>query len=362
MEEKILSLINFIRLPTIDKLPDLLVPNRKTKSKDWGAIGTHSDFLIKEILFSKYKPFAYKYDFYWDTDDLNIHDSSQVKKRRLNHYNTTQMKNHRKVVPKNADENEVPLKNIVEYLKKYYLYSYAFARISEEQILTIAKEISQIINIFNAEKFKPKEYIMINPWLGTKKIAGYFYKSGRLIPDIKHKMEELRSQPDLIVDDMLIDIKCHSVVKFTARDLFQLFNYLIWFEFSRQHLKFAKPVKKIGIYFSRHNYLFLVNLSDVFTNNSQKKILQLGKQLIQTGNFYPGPYIKSYYDKCKISRILSDITLWCIRDCDLIGLCPKGGNSLNPCRVGIDAKPVTLVGCALVGGNPNMYTRTLRQK
>ena len=93
---------------------------------------------------------------------------------------------------------------------------------------------------------------------------------------------------DLIIDDMLIDIKSHNKIRFWTKDFIQLLTYyylLINRPFTitlhhnkvfqgniKQDLSYKKlkplNIKRLGIYFSRFDYLWTFNIMDIIDPDS----------------------------------------------------------------------------------------------
>jgi hypothetical protein len=281
--EEIKNILTNINIPIIKEKKDPLV-KPSVKFKDNGAIGTISDFFIKEILFDTFTDKVYTYHFFFNSS------KNKVENRRLNYQSGAQNRTHEKILAMKV-KDKFRLELIEDHIKEYYIYKSKYTSITDEHIKKGAIEAFEIITLLNTNNFKPSNYLLINPLLGLKISTSYLGQT--------HELVHSASMPDLILDDKIIDIKSHSKLFFSTQDFFQLIDYLIWFDFSMKYLKFAKPIKKIGIYYSRFNYYFVIDLKSIFSNKDLNKIYNYGKELIVNGVYRPGKYLYEEYKKAK---------------------------------------------------------------
>jgi hypothetical protein len=82
------------------------------------------------------------------------------------------------------------------------------------------------------------------------------------------------AEGDLILDDMLIDIKTVEKAALSRKVFNQLIGYYTGYLLSDKYQE--HPVTKLGIYFSRHGYLWTI---DVATIGSNETLLAFGKWL-----------------------------------------------------------------------------------
>ena len=94
--------------------------------------------------------------------------------------------------------------------------------------------------------FNAKEVCILNPT---------FNEASRLVGG---------ADADIIIDDILIDIKTVKYLKLSRPDFNQLIGYYILY--------------KIGIYFSRYGYLHIINLVDVINNNTFPEFIERFKE------------------------------------------------------------------------------------
>lgn len=64
---------------------------------------------------------------------------------------------------------------------------------------------------------------------------------------------------DFIIDDMLVDIKTTKYLKFTKEMFYQLIGYKMLADFAGITNNPDRKIKKIGVYFSRHAYLYIID-------------------------------------------------------------------------------------------------------
>lgn len=117
-----------------------------------------------------------------------------------------------------------------------------FGETYEEDIADLKK----LIDIVDLKLFEVKQKCLLNPTFGEAalSIGG--------------------ADADLLIDDMIIDIKTTKKFQFLRQDFNQLLGYYILHEIDGISLLTPKPkVTKVAIYFSRFAYLHIIDLGQV---------------------------------------------------------------------------------------------------
>jgi len=265
----ILDIYKGIKIPKITDKREIIVPHTlKTNSF---TIGKLSDYFIKERLFEKYSGKIFQYNLYWNSNKTTVDKGVVVYQHK------TENDTHEKLI-NIKNELKLDINFIEQHINNFKLSPNKNIEVSKQ----CAIEVYEIINHLDLNLFKPKDYIFLNPLLGSEIISNFHLNTHDKI-----------AMPDLIVDDILIEIKSDSKLEFKLEYFFQLIEYLIWFELSREFNDFAKPISKIGIYFSRFNYLHIVELSSIFSSDELSKMISFGKSLIKAGIRNPSSYISN---------------------------------------------------------------------
>lgn len=121
------------------------------------------------------------------------------------------------------------------------------------------KELRAIYENVNWEQFRTSKTCLLNP------------SFDKVIPN-------LSADGDLIFEDILVDIKCTSNIKIERIYLNQLLSY--YFLHLLDESSGKKEIKKIGIYFARADYLWVMNLDDFDSFQELKKRAEEFKALI----------------------------------------------------------------------------------
>lgn len=112
----------------------------------------------------------------------------------------------------------------------------------EEDLIDLRK----LISIVNPMIFKAKKLCLLNPTFG---------KASKLVGG---------ADADLILDDMLIEIKTTKRIRLLQDTFHQLMGYYLLHRISGvDGLKPKAKIRKIAVYFSRYSYLHVINLHDI---------------------------------------------------------------------------------------------------
>lgn len=118
------------------------------------------------------------------------------------------------------------------------------------------KDLLNLINIVPFHQFKPKIGLMMNPTFGF----GSHVVGG--------------ADVDLIIDDMIIEVKTTKNLKLVPNDWYQIIGYYILYNIdlldaiaSNRRIPYPGAPKiiidKVAIYFSRYGYLFVTNVDAI---------------------------------------------------------------------------------------------------
>jgi len=139
------------------------------------------------------------------------------------------------------------------------------AGVVDENIGTVddrdISDLRKLISIVEPKNFKAVELCLLNPTFG---------KASALVGG---------ADVDLVIDDMMIDIK--TTKKFELqRDYFnQLIGYYILYRIGGiDGMPPKHEIRRIGIYFSRHGYLYLIDVHDVINQDTFSKFIEWFKE------------------------------------------------------------------------------------
>lgn len=108
-------------------------------------------------------------------------------------------------------------------------------------------DVWDMFNLVDISKFKTKKKCYLNPGMGMGSPIG-------------------ESVGDIIIDDTLIDIKATVKDKIKREDFNQLLGYYLLHLISGVNkVGGEKPIKKIGIYFARHGFLWTIPIKNIGT-------------------------------------------------------------------------------------------------
>lgn len=121
-------------------------------------------------------------------------------------------------------------------------------------------ELKSLIGCCSLDLFKPKAHIILNPGFGTDIIS---------------------ADADLVVDDMLIDVKVTKHLKLSREHFNQLIGYYLLYLIGGIPQKSKLKVSKLGIYFARHGLLWTVNIDQLGSELAFKNAAKLLKQSVK---------------------------------------------------------------------------------
>lgn len=113
------------------------------------------------------------------------------------------------------------------------------------------KDLRNLISLVKPEQFRAKEICLLNPTFG---------EASQLVGG---------ADCDLVIDETLIDIKTTKKLELTRDYLNQLIGYYILYKIGGVDSMPSKhEIKRLGVYFSRHAYLFTIDVRDVIRQDT----------------------------------------------------------------------------------------------
>lgn len=123
------------------------------------------------------------------------------------------------------------------------------------------KDLKQLISIVDTEIFRSKNLCIWNPSFG---------EGSRLVGG---------AEADLILDNMIIEIKTDKNIQLKDEDLDLLWGYYTLFNLSRpKGMKKEDKIKKVGIYFARHSYLYKIDVNECINKEKFPEFLEYFEQ------------------------------------------------------------------------------------
>ena len=150
------------------------------------------------------------------------------------------------------------LKTVISLAKVDLIYRARF--IGDNLGVAEEKDIEDLRNLISTvpeDVFTAKEVCILNPTFNeaSKMVGG--------------------ADADIIIDDILIDIKTVKDMKLSRSDFNQLIGYYILYKIGKvDGLSPQHEINKIGIYFSRYGYLHIIDLVDVINYNTFPKFIE----------------------------------------------------------------------------------------
>ncbi|KKM01668.1 hypothetical protein LCGC14_1792120 [marine sediment metagenome] len=123
------------------------------------------------------------------------------------------------------------------------------------------KDLRNLISLVNQKELKPNNVCILNPNFGQASLM----VGG--------------ADADLIIDDMLIDIKTTKNLKMDREYYNQLIGYYTLYRIGGvNNTTMNIDIKKLGVYFSRHGYLHLYNIEDIIDETEFSKFIKWFKE------------------------------------------------------------------------------------
>jgi hypothetical protein len=122
-------------------------------------------------------------------------------------------------------------------------------------------DLRELISLVNPQTFTAQEYCMLNPTFG---------EASRLVGG---------ADADLIIDDMLVDVKTVKDLKLTRDYFLQLMGYYVLYRIGGiDHAPHSLSISRVGIYYSRYAELYSFNISDVIDPETLSPFMEWVKE------------------------------------------------------------------------------------
>jgi hypothetical protein len=157
-----------------------------------------------------------------------------------------------------------------------YVHSGIFSENLEKYDKKDIEDLKNLINAVDLELFKTDKICILNPRFGNEII------DSNIKNILKRSFEDLKldtlekhlpgAEPDLIIDDIMIDVKTTKSPKFEREYLNQLLGYYTYYKlFGLKVYPSDNRIKRIGIYFSRYGHLSEYFVKDLINEESFPK-------------------------------------------------------------------------------------------
>ncbi len=122
-------------------------------------------------------------------------------------------------------------------------------------------DLRNLISVVEPELFKADKICLLNPTFG---------KASKLVGG---------ADADLVIDDMLIDIKTKKKLQMNRNYFNQLIGYYTLYRIGGiDGMPPQNEIKKLGIYFARYGYLHLYKVKDIIDENRFTKFMEWFKE------------------------------------------------------------------------------------
>jgi hypothetical protein len=121
-------------------------------------------------------------------------------------------------------------------------------------------DLQSLIKLCNIKLFEPKSHIILNPRFGT---------------DI------LKADADLVLDDMLIEVKVTKHLQISREHFNQIIGYYLLYLIGGIQTRKKVKISKLGIYFARHDVLWSMKVHDIGSATTFTTATKLLKQTVR---------------------------------------------------------------------------------
>lgn len=123
------------------------------------------------------------------------------------------------------------------------------------------EDLQQLISIVNPEIFRAEHICVLNPNFG------------------KEAAKLMSAEADIIIDNILIDIKTYKDLKVDRKIFNQLLGYYTLYRIGGiRGMPSTNQINKVGVYFSRHGYLHTYKVEDIINELTYSDFITWFKQ------------------------------------------------------------------------------------
>ena len=276
-----MSLTSFIKIPEVKALFKNEFPLKQTRltgemkaipvTKNYPLVGTAFDYLFR--FFLEYtnpncitKPWVAEHslgllehaveeygkkapaDMLDASDKMKsfLHDAKEIHKEYLKNGN--------------LDDNLIRMSIILAQMDVLYRSGRMYPNFGNVDKGDI-QDLRNLISLVNPEVFQANNTCYLNPTFGygSELVGG--------------------ADADLIVDDILIDVKTTKFLSFTQEQYNQLIGYYILSKLGKINESEDIPISQIGIYFSRHGILHTISADEIENNPGFPKFVSVFEKL-----------------------------------------------------------------------------------
>jgi hypothetical protein len=192
---------------------------------------------------------------------LKVHNGKIIKESKVTEYSSPKSEKAQEIIKKAKSDYEKFLKDgnmtdeiiksciCLAQLDPIYRAGYIYEKMGEVDNLDI-QDMKNLYSLININNFKSDKICLLNPTFG---------KASTMVGG---------ADADLVVDEMLIDIKTTKFLKLDRDHFNQLIGYYFLYLIGgidgapKNH-----KILKLGIYFSRHGLLYITDVNDIIKKN-----------------------------------------------------------------------------------------------
>lgn len=276
-----MSLTSFIKIPEVKAVFKKEFPLSRTSlqgevkaapvTKNYPLVGTAFDYLLRfyleqENLNCVTKPWVAEHSVVLLKQMIDEYEKKATNEMtdaydKMTEYLQDAKDNHREYLKSgNLGDELVKSSVILAQMDAFYRSGRISPTLGKVESGDI-QDLRNLISLVKPETFKAKETCFLNPTFGygSQLVGG--------------------ADADLIVDDILIDVKTTKFLSFTQEQYNQLIGYYILAKLGKVNESEDIPISKIGIYFSRHGILHTISAKEIEEHPNFPKFVDVFEKL-----------------------------------------------------------------------------------
>jgi hypothetical protein len=198
---------------------------------------------------------------------------------------------------------DISYDNIRRIVNRKYNENRYRLKVDESLILNTSKYLTKLFQLVDFDHYKASEIVLTQASLSFP-ITNRNHVIGGII---EHSVN-----PDIIIDDTIIELKTYDDIKFSHSDFVQLFNYFTCFNYllppTNDYIKTNPRVekyidrittKRLGIYYAKHAYYWTFQIADLCSKEDLDCLITLfaSKKNISAPNF--SKEMVGFFNKCR---------------------------------------------------------------